>query len=32
MCAYLSKTEDECSCPMNKALKDAFEKELDNYE
>ena len=32
MCTYLSKTEDEYSHAMNEALKDMFERELDNYE
>ena len=32
MCSYLSKTEDEFSHAMNETLKDAFERELDNYE
>ena len=32
MCAYLSKSEDECSQAMSEAMKDAFEKQLDNYE
>ena len=32
MCAYLSKSEDECSLAMTQAVKDAFEKELDNHD
>ena len=32
MCAYLSKSEDECSLAMTQAVRDAFEKELDNHE
>ena len=32
MCAYLSKTKDECSHSMNQALKDPFGGELENYE
>ena len=32
MCAYLSKSESECSVAMKQAVRDAFEKELDNYE
>ena len=32
ICAYLLKTEDVCSYAMNDALKDGFERELDNYE
>ena len=32
MCAYLSKSENECSVAMKQALRDAFEKELNNYE
>ena len=32
MCAYLSKSEIECSVLMKQAAQDAFEKELDNYE
>ena len=31
MCAYLSKSEDECSHLMKQATEDAFEKKLDNY-
>ena len=32
MCAYLWKSEDGCSHAMSEAMKDAFEKQLDNYE
>ena len=32
MCAYLSKSEDECSLAMTQAIRDAFERELDNHE
>ena len=32
ICAYLSKSERECSVAMKQAVQDAFEKELDNYE
>ena len=32
MCAYLSKSEDECVKAMSEAMKDEFVKELDNYE
>ena len=32
MCAYLSKSEDECSQAMNQAVKEAFEDKLDNYQ
>ena len=32
MCAYLSKSEDECSLAMTQAVRDAFERELDNHE
>ena len=32
MCAYLSKSESECSVAKKKAVQDALEKELDNYE
>ena len=32
MCAYLSKSEDECSLALTEAVRDAFEKELDNHE
>ena len=32
VCAYLSKSEDECSLAMTQAVRDAFEKELDNLE
>ena len=32
MCAYLSKTEDECSRAMNQAAKKAYENNLDIYQ
>ena len=32
MCAYLSKSENECSVAMKEAAQDAFEKELNNYK
>ena len=32
MCIYLSKSEDECSLAMTQAVRDAFERELDNHE
>ena len=32
MCAYLSKSEDECSQAMNQAAKEAYENNLDAYE
>ena len=32
MCAYLSKSEDEFSLAMTQAVRDAFERELDNHE
>ena len=32
MCAYLSKSENECSVAMKQPVRDAFEKELNNYE
>ena len=32
MCAYLSKSESECSVVMKQAVQNAFEKERDNYE
>ena len=32
MCAYLSKSEDECSQAMSEAMKDAFEKKLKSYD
>ena len=32
MWAYLSKSEKECSVAMKQAVRDAFEKELNNYE
>ena len=32
MCAYLSKSENECSVAMKQAVRDAFKKELNNYE
>ena len=31
-CAYLSKSENECSVVMKQAIRDAFEKELSSYE
>ena len=32
MCTYLSKSEEECSLAMTQAVRDAFERELDNYQ
>ena len=32
MCSYLSKSENECSLTMSQAVRDGFEKELDNHE
>ena len=32
MCAYLSKSENECSVAMKQAVRDAFKKNLNNYE
>ena len=32
MCAYLSKSKNECSVAIKKAVRDAFEKEVNNYE
>ena len=32
MRAYLSKSENKCSVAMKQAVRDAFEKELNNYE
>ena len=32
MCAYLSKSDDECSQAMSQAVKEAFEDKLDNYQ
>ena len=32
MCAYLSKSENECSVAKKQAAQDAFEKELNNYK
>ena len=32
MCAYLSKSEDECSQAMSQALKESLEDKLDNYQ
>ena len=32
MCAYLSKSENECTVAMKQAVRDASEKELNNYE
>ena len=31
-CAYLSKSENECSVAMKQAVRNTFEKELNNYE
>ena len=32
MCAYLSKSEDECSQAISQSVKEAFEDKLDNYQ
>ena len=32
MSVYLSKSEDEYSLAMTQAVRDGFEKELDNHE
>ena len=32
MCAYLSKTEDECSQAMSEAVKESLEANFSNYE
>ena len=32
ICSYLSKSEDEYSLAMTQAVRDGFEKELDNHE
>ena len=32
MCAYLSKTEDECSQAMNQAVHEAYENKVGHYE
>ena len=32
MCAYLSKSENECSDAMKQAVRDAFEKVFKNYD
>ena len=32
MCAYLSKSESEGFLVMTQAIRDAFEKELNNFE
>ena len=32
ICAYLSKSEDECSQAISQALKEAFEDKLDSYQ
>ena len=32
MCADLSKSENECSVAMKQTVRDAFEKDLNNYE
>ena len=32
MCVYLSKSENECLFSMKQAVRDAFEKELNNYK
>ena len=32
ICVYMSKPENECSVAMKQVVRDAFEKELNNYE
>ena len=32
MCAYFSESENECSVAMKQVVRDAFKKELNNYE
>ena len=32
MCIYLSKSENECLVEMKQAVRNAFEKELNNYD
>ena len=32
MCAYLSKSEDECRQVISQTVKEAFEDKLDNYQ
>ena len=32
MCAYLSKSEDECSLAMTQAVRDASKRKLENHE
>ena len=32
MFVYLSKSEDECSLALSQAVKNAFERNLDNYQ
>ena len=32
MCVYLSKSENECLFSMKQAVRNAFEKELNNYK
>ena len=32
VCAYISRSEDECSPAMTQTVRDAFEKELKNHE
>ena len=32
MCAFLSKSENECLVTMKQAVRDAFEKDLNNYD
>ena len=32
MCAYLSKSDNECSDAMTQAVRGAFEKVLKNYD
>ena len=31
-CAHLSKSENKCSVAMKQAVRDAFEKDLNNYD
>ena len=32
MCAYLPKSENDCSVAMKQAVRDGFEKDLNNYD
>ena len=32
LCAYLSKSKQECSLATSQVVRDAFEKKLENHE